>query len=221
MSEWGKIVFYYDYERPNKYGHPKNFRGLISKGYPWPGVMGMILHAYYGIRYFLERWDNKSTDFDQSCHCKRADDRAALNIAFDVFFDHRIIKPGWDSVLSATEQWKPGLNEANELTPQNKNYRNLFCGDESYGVFYICFTGNIKAGYSLKYNYLRKGEIVNDLQEAVKEDFRHEGWEEGAIPDVLFEAVSFFADYANLLDLNEIINVEAAGYELIKELMSE
>ncbi len=131
------------------------------------------------------------------------------------------VKAGLDSVRIAMQKWEPTSAEDDELSPQNKNYLHLFCGDESYGVISILFTGNIKDGYTLKYEYQRDGNLVEDLTEEVKKDFHREGWEEDKIHQELFEAVKFLNEYTDPLNPGEILNVEGPGYELIKELMSK
>lgn len=54
MSDWGRVVFYYDYELyDERKKENERARGLVSRAYLYPGVDQMILHAYNGISYFL------------------------------------------------------------------------------------------------------------------------------------------------------------------------
>lgn len=219
MSEWGKVIFYYDYERAGYRGYTENIKGLISKAYPWPGVLGLVLHAYYGTRYFLERCDKESVNFNQSFSRHCADDRAALNEAFDVFFDQGMIKAGLDAVMMTMEEWDFSQTEGYDGEREDENYFNLFGGDESYGVIYIRYTGNIKDGYSLKYRYMLDGEDVDDLTEAIKKDLIYEGADENELSGAEFECVAYLNDHSDPVAPDEVLNVEGSGYELIKELM--
>ena len=82
MSDWGKIAFYYDYEVDGRYGDVERMRGVVSKSYKYPGVYGMLLHAYNAMQFFLHNCDKG--DFDGRQWQNPYSGWNELNTAFDV-----------------------------------------------------------------------------------------------------------------------------------------
>lgn len=113
MSDWGLTAFYYDYEVPHRREYKCKVRGLVSRAYKYPGVPAMIMHAYSGVKYLLDRYKNEyGSDFDLVRNYGRLSDWDALNMSFDVFFDHEAIIPGLDKIESTIH--KAGLPEYKE-----------------------------------------------------------------------------------------------------------
>ena len=99
MSDWGLVAFQYDCEQIVKFvGEKRRVKGLISKAYVYPGVEGILLHAYNGVTYFLDNYKYKSTFFGLSKNDLDVSYWAEFNAAFDVFWDYRRVIPGWDKV---------------------------------------------------------------------------------------------------------------------------
>ncbi len=163
MSDWGKVLFYYDYERENKYAPNalERVKGVVSKSYKYPGTDGMILHALYGLNYFFKHYDKWYCDFNLG-HSGWEE----MNIAFDVLFDFYDIARGVDSV----EQIMNNIKEINDIENYLVNCEGL------YGWIFISYTGNLKDGHKLKYGYFSPGKerVIKSLKNALAEDGRWE-----------------------------------------------
>ena len=142
MSDWGIINFYYDYEvRGGGKKENERVRGLVSKAYAYPGVDEMILHAFNGIRYFMERKDRGSR-FRGECFDQWNGGMAELNQAFDTFFEYGHISIGSSNVAQVIF----------DTSVDNIGYRLTGC-EGMYGWLFMSYTGNPKDGYTLKYGY--------------------------------------------------------------------
>ena len=215
MGDWGKLAFYYDYEKEHRFKETPRVRGLISKTYQYPRVIGMILHAYYGIRYFFERDEDKRCDFDA---CNLEDDYSAwaeLNTAFDVFFDYGAVANGGNSVK--------GVIKANKTADEDmQDY--LFNCEGTYGWLYISYTGNLKEGNTLKYAYeygygYEDDVELGDLRRALEIELKHTQEPLGDEMKVkIEEAISFFEENAVLMTEEEFRKLESDGVEWLKEV---
>lgn len=218
MSEWGKVVFYYDYERDDN-RRPyvtKNAKGIISKAYKYPGVEGMVLHAYYGVNYFLERYNRKNMDFSMinefgDICTSQLDDWAELNTAFDVFFNYFHVELGIDDVGYVLDNYE-------DYTDDDKLEYDLFNCEGSYGYLFIMFTGNPRDGYKLKYAY--DYEKLYSIEDALKE-LRRERLE-GAFAEAEKDAIKFFEENATLItDTKEFCSIGDKGLNCVKEIIEK
>ena len=154
MSEWGRVIFYYDYELTDTSSvSAKNVRGLVSKAYKNIGVEGIITHAYSGIRYFLKRFNHKYSDYHMSLdNIHRLSDWEALNTVFDVFFEEEYVHLGVNDVRNVLDRWQDYKPESEQLKDE------LFNCEGTFGWLYMSFTGNARDGYVLKYGYEYQGD---------------------------------------------------------------
>ena len=162
MSEWGLVSFRYDYERLDRRGEPQQIKGIISKAYKYPGIIGMVLHAQNGLEYFKKRCDHSSFDFGLPENPSPILDWAKLSMAFDVFFDQRYVDPGIDTVSKVLNHWEE--NEE-EYMSGDKLRNDLFNCEGSWGWLFINYTGNMKEGFKTEYGYYFRGELM-DIQRA-------------------------------------------------------
>lgn len=219
MSDWGRVVFYYDYEAYNYNKEKKHVRGLISKAYMCPGVDGMILHAYNGIRYFLEHKDLRAYSrmyFDGN----RFDDHycgmAELNQAFDTFFEAGHISLGYSDVELV-------INNTSLEDEKDIGYHLYMC-EGMYGWLYMCFTGNMEDGYDLKYGYKygyvnEKWDIV-DVEKAldIYKDKHKLASEDLYNRELLDDAIIFFKENAILMSKEEFLETEALGIDWVSDM---
>lgn len=162
MSEWGLVAFHYDYERLDRRGNPEQIKGFISKAYKYPGIIRMALHAKNGLEYFKERCDNGHFDFGLSLSPSPTNTWKELNLAFDVFFDHRCVDPGIDTVSVAIKHWK---EHEEEYLSGDKLRDYLFNCEGFWGWLYISYTGSIKEGFKTQYGYYFREKLM-DIQGA-------------------------------------------------------
>lgn len=218
MSEWGRVALYYDYVKEDKWMGEKRVRGLVSKAYKYPDVLGMILHAYYGTMHFLAKKDDEYDSLDGENCVSDISGWAELNTAFDVFWDYQVICNGSDSVRGI-------LSEGDQVAPKDWN-NYLFNCEGSDGWLFIKYTGNPQDGYSLKYGYfygygdLDRAE-VGDLRRAMEICCKHrkQSVEERFGPD-FDEVLTFFDENASLMDEEEFWGIEDLGIAWIKEMVS-
>lgn len=158
MSDWGKVVLYYDYEKENTgYAETPHVRGIVSKSYKYPGIEGMILHAFGGLQYFLRTLNSKYTSYDMSTMDSSYDYKNLCG-AFDTFFDFGIVNYGPNAAERVIEK---GLTSADDI------HAELFNCEGTYGWLYFNYTGNPKDGYTCKYAYNLKGKLYS-LEEAFR-----------------------------------------------------
>ncbi len=223
MSDWGRVAFYYDYVAHNKRKKEnERVRGLISKAYKYPGVDQMILHAYNGIRYFM---DHKDIESYRGMHFdgKQFDDdhsgMAELNQAFDTFFECGHISLGYSDV----EQ----VIDASSMVDKKEMAYQLYQCEGMYGWLYIRFTGNHEDGFSLKYGY-EYGYVNNewdivDVEKAlaIYKD-KHKLSSEDILPQALLdEAVQFFKENAVLMSKDEFYEMESLGIDWVCDMRKE
>lgn len=232
MSDWGRVALFYDYEKNTRYDGMRNVRGLISKAYKYPGVVGMILHAYYGIQYFLERFDNSRFHFDGEDWADEMGLYAELNTAFDVYFDFGKIDHGYDSVKRVLEKRiSDALTETNkgentDETDDEEVESLLFNCEGMYGWLYFKFTGSIETGYALKYGYYygsREYEYeVADLKRAIEIETKYNPEFAKTLEDeTIQEAIAFIEENAELMSEEEFWNIEELGAAWVKEQRSK
>lgn len=215
MSEWGRVALYYDYEIENIRGKRQRIRGLISKAYKYPGVEGMILHAYYGIGYFLALKDKEYNRLGGENWESRISGLAELNTAFDVLWDYGTVCPGIDDVRDELEK-----AEIDEDRLEN----NLFNCEGSDGWLFMKYTGNPEDGYSLKYGYFygwgsSDSVEVGNIKRAMEITcIHHETTLEEEFGPNFDEIVEFFDKEATLMDEDEFWGVEDLGVEWLKEM---
>ena len=213
MSEWGRVIFYYDYELTDTSSvSAKNVRGLVSKAYKNIGVEGIITHAYSGIRYFLKRFNHKYSDYHMSLdNIHRLSDWEALNTVFDVFFEEEYVHLGVNDVRNVLDRWQDYKPESEQLKDE------LFNCEGTFGWLYMSFTGNARDGYVLKYGYEYQGEMVGVARALLLWNQRNEG-----VSDITQEAVQFFNEKAELvLDIDEWIGIEEKGEKLVADLIND
>ena len=234
MSDWGLISLYYDYEHEDKIPGTKdvqvlNIQGLVSKAYSYPGIDGMIYHAYNGVKYFWDRINAKSCwDFSLSKHINDKRNGVILpgawyelNTAFDVYFDYAYIDPGVDSVSYVLDNW----DTHPEYHSSDKNLKNhLFNCEGTYGWFFIKCTGNQRDGYKLRYayNYDCRPDSVRNIVEVYNKRLEKDGIkpEDEDTYDSLKEAIEFFEENAFLItSTNEFWDFETEPAALIRRCM--
>jgi len=217
MSDWGLVSFYYDYDKKGYWGDVHH-NGLVSKAYKYPGVLGMILHAYYGVKYFMDMQENEGLKLDGSLALSDMSDHSELNAAFDVFFMSEFIMPGFDCV-------KYALTELEKSVDDKKLDDALFNCEGMYGWIYIDYTGDIESGYKMKYGYYYGacgGYAVGDLDRALDILVNVEKrMTMDEITDDVKEAVEFFKENAVLMTKDEFRAYEDRGREYIRKVMED
>ena len=236
MSDWGLTAFYYDYEIPHRRDGMRRIKGLVSRAYKYPGVPGMIMHAYNGVRYLWERYRDEDYDFDLVREHGRLSDWDALNMSFDVLFDYNTILPGLDTIGATLRKFDPrfktddsddeegGLSGTKDGQTDDYIAHSLFSCEGMYGWIYSTFTGNPDEGYKLRYGY--NYGFVNEDWESVDmrralEIFGEKHGEHREIPEPLEEAMKFFDDNAVLIPTEEFWKTMKSGVEVVKELIKE
>lgn len=219
------VAFYYDYERLDRRGNPERIRGVVSKAYKYPGLIGMVLHAYNGLNYFRERCEIDHFDFGLPVNAFPVSDWGSLNMAFDVFFEQKYVEPGFDTVSHVLNRWD---KYEEEYKSGDRLGSDLFNCEGFYGWLDISFTGNPSDGYETKHNYYFRGES-RSIQGAADKYYsdKKENWH-GEEPfeeyykdemELVYEIASYFNDNTTLLSADE--NVEAMSVSLIRELLEQ
>ena len=236
MSDWGLTAFYYDYEIPHSYKGMNRIKGLVSRAYKYPGVPGMIMHAYNGVRYLWERYQDEYYDFDLVREYGRLSDWDALNMSFDVLFDYCTILPGYDTIKATLRKFdskgkKKDSSDETDGSSMTKDGptdgdidHSLFSCEGMYGWIFSTFTGNPDEGYKLRYGY--DYGFVNEDWESVDmrralEIYEEKHGELSEIPEPLEEAMKFFDDNAVLIPTEEFWKTMKPGVEVVKQLMKE
>lgn len=163
MSDWGHVLFYYDYE--SEAGkEPVRIRGYLGKSYRGVNSDMIMLHAFNGIRYFLA---NSRELHKEYYYCDRLGhvDLRDFETAFDVLFELGLIQTG------------------------DEFYR----GDDTLGFFVASYTGNPKDGYKLKFGYERGGKLLSrqDIEDFRKK-FRAGSRDEDVFDQYYGEVWKFF-----------------------------
>lgn len=215
MSEWGRVALYYDYEVETfRSGETKRVRGLVSRAYKYPGVKGMILHAFYGIGYFMALKDNEYSDLGGENWVSEISEFAELNTAFDVLWDYSSVCPGIDDVRGELEK-----AEIDEERLEN----NLFNCEGSDGWLFMKYTGNPEDGYSLKYGYfygwgsLDPAEVGSMNRAMEISCIHHKTTLEEEFGSNFDEIVEFFDTKATLMDEDEFWDVENLGAAWVRK----
>ncbi|SEA70228.1 hypothetical protein SAMN02910384_02093 [Pseudobutyrivibrio sp. ACV-2] len=223
MSDWGTVVFLYDYEWDFKWEFWKEdgetvretTRGIIVKHYKYSGISGIVQHAYYGMRYFMERFDHSGLDLSDYRR-GRSSSLPEIKTAFDVFMDQGIIELGYDSVEYVIKNW--GRNKKRyEEKPSELKY-DLFAGDGTDGYFYIYFSGKPETGYSLKYTYVL-GNDLHDIQHAFKNACGGE-YNYKNNKDEIDKAIKFFEEKGILITSEKDVKfIENRGATIVQQAM--
>lgn len=222
IDGWGQLIFYYDYERPEKRAYePERMKGLICKAYKFTGVNGIILHAYNGIKYFLNRYDNKFTNFSPCGYNGEIDISdttgwARLNTAFDIFFDLEDIEFGSDSGKEILTHLK---EKAEEYKNEDNLSKELYGGAQEFGLLSITFTGDPREGYALKYRYYYDENEYDDLQSVIEQynaDFGNMA-DDGFPEESVNKALEFFRE--NAVHDGSFETDDGAGF--IRELINK
>lgn len=208
MSDWGQIAFYYDYEKGYRGHDTQKNRGLISQTRAYPGVAGMMLYAYNGIRYFLMHNDGRR-NFSRTKNNSLLQEWVSLSRAFEVFFEGGWINPGVDAVQCALEE---GVLRDKELK------HSLFYCEGTYGWLFMKYTGNEKDGYALKYGYFygygsSEYEVrdFRSIYEQVLE--RKPNYFEKEVAEELEKVIVFFEENAELMTAEEFWEIEQLGVD--------
>ncbi len=225
MSDWGIVAFYYDYERIDNRGNSEPVKGVISKAYKNPGIVGMALHAINGLEYFKARCDDDWFDFGYTLNPPIVYDWPELNAAFDVFFDHKCVKLGRDNVSRIADYAK---EHEGEYLSGGQIRHELFDCEGTWGWFYIRYTGNAKEGYKTEYVYCFPEEPT-DLKSAAdkyyskkRESSRsREEFEENykGEMDLVYEVADYFKENATLLP--SMTDFERSCESLIRKRIKE
>ncbi len=223
MSDWGTVVFLYDYEWDFKWdfwnevgeAEREKTQGIIVKHYDASGISGIVQHAYYGMRYFMERFDRYSLDLSDYRR-GRSSNLREVKTAFDVFMDQGIIDLGLDSVEHVIKNW--GRNKKRyEEKPSELKY-DLFAGDGTDGYFYIYFSGKPETGYSLKYTYVL-GHDLHDIQHAFKKACGGESNYKNN-KDEIDKAIKFFEEKGILITSEKDVKfIENRGATIVQQAM--
>ena len=222
MGDWGKVIFLYDYEcdhkvefwREDSETYRGKTQGMFVKNYRYNGRDGILLHAYYGMRYFMERFDHSNLDL--AGYRNSFSNLAEIDTAFDVFMDIGKIELGFNSVEDVVKNWGRNKKRYEEKTSELKN--DLFDGDESEGAFYIYFSGKPETGYTLKYAY-KLGNEIQDILQAIEN-----AWECGYYyenhKEEIDKAIKFFEEKGTLITSNKDLKfIENRGTTIVQQAM--
>ena len=221
MGDWGKVIFLYDYEcdhkvefwREDSETYRGKTQGMFVKNYRYNGRDGILLHAYYGMRYFMERFDHSNLDL--AGYRNSYSNLAEIDTAFDVFMDIGKIELGFNSVEDVVKNWGRNKKRYEEKTSELKN--DLFHGDETDGVFYIYFSGKPETGYTLKYAY----KLVNEIQDILQAI--ENAWECGYYEqhkEEIDKAIKFFEENGTLMTSEKDLKfIENRGATLVQQAM--
>ena len=216
MSDWGLVAFYYDYEH-EVHGETEHIRGLVSKAYKNTGVDGMILHAFNGVRYYLDHKDSKYCDF--TLHLGRlVSDWHELNTAFDVFFDLKMPESGAYMVRYTAEHFREYADDPNR---ENLIVRNLFSCEGTLGYIFISYTGDPVNGYYLKYAYEYGSEDnLLDFRTALETGHWGRDWKEKLQP-YMDDIIAYFEEHASIAKREEFSGgVVMQGLSFMMERLS-
>lgn len=161
MSDWGKIVLYYDFEPEVPYrflrNEPTRVRGLISKAYCGQGMLSLLYRGMNGFEYFLGNIKDKYSTFDGK---KSFIDRVSgakwddLNVSFDVDFDHREIDLGTDCVSPVIKKVMAIAADNSAAFDEKRLSDELFMCEGTDGFLYMSYTGDPQNGYTAKYGFI-------------------------------------------------------------------
>ncbi|SCY25911.1 hypothetical protein SAMN02910292_01232 [Lachnospiraceae bacterium XBB2008] len=215
MSDWGLVSFRYDCEQIIKHvGKKRRVKGLISKAYDYPGMEGILLHAYNGVKYFLEAKNYKTLFFGLSKRDLEGSNWAEFDTAFDVFWDSGVIKPGYDNVKHVMNRW----DQLGGYDSDEKLQYDLFSCEGMYGFLHISYTSNLDGEEELKYGYLYEDKVL-DIKGALDEYARIRDISED-LPDYLKEIITFFDDNAKFIGSEDAYwEMEKQGVALIHDVM--
>ncbi len=209
MSDWGKIAFYYDYEVEGRYGDVERMRGVVSKSYKYPGVYGMLLHAYNAMQFFFHNCDKG--DFDGRQWQNPYSGWNELNTAFDVYFDYGAIDCGGND-----------LKYAFDSTEEKDMRSGLFDCEGMYGWLYISYTGTLEDGYTLKYGYEYGQDDeygIGDFRRALKLYEKDRKLNLGKKDkEEMEEMISFFEVNAQVMTRKEFSDFEINCVNWVKEV---
>lgn len=228
MSEWGRVVFYYDYEKEipgfgTEESVTRRYRGMISKAYKYPGIMGVIVHAVDGVEYFVRRMGERHYDIDGTRHYLGTgftDDLPELIEAFDVLWKDGSVQVGIDSVEDTVKK----LFDGEEI--KDLNYE-LFACEGTDGFCYITFTGNPRDGYEKKFGYYCGYATVEDklidARTAARIYWEHYGLSDEEIEEKLKNEWydEFEKEYTLFESEDEFWAVEDLGVDWIRELAED
>lgn len=208
MSDWGQIAFYYDYEMEHRWRGTQKNRGLISQAHAYPGISGMMLYAYNGIRHFLMHNDGRR-NFSRTKNNSVKQEWVSLSRAFEVFFELGWIDPGVDTVQCALEE---GVLRDKELK------YSLFHCEGTYGWLYMKYIGNEKDGYALKYGYFysygSSEYEVRDFRSVYEHVLeRKPDYFEKEVAEELEKVILFFEENAELMTAEEFWEIEQLGVD--------
>ena len=217
MGDWGLISFRYDCEQKLKFPNEiRRVKGLISKAYKYPGVEGMLLHAYNGVKYFLEHYENKQLFYGLEKKDLEISEWAEFNTAFDIYWDYRKVDLGYDIVKEIVTQW----DTTDEYKSDDKLQNDLFSCEGMYGWLLIGYISNLDGKHELKYGYFYNNEI-RDMKGVLDEYASNHGIS-AEIPDYLKKIIMFFNDNAIVIkSKDEYWEMEKQGVELIREIMED
>lgn len=214
MSEWGRVVFYYDFERdlPSRFGRSgsgetERITGLISKAYKYPSMLGLIIHAVNGFRYFLDNADDEDSSFDGSLHFLDSflpSRWEELNTSFDIFWDNKKILLGVDSVTHVVDRIKRRLADGREYDAEHID-NDLYSCEGTDGYMVIRFTGDPVHGHTAKYGfvcgYAGVEEKFMDAKTAAGIYMEHAGYSDEEIAEVMNdELFTFIDEYLEMFD---------------------
>ncbi|MCR4781713.1 MAG: hypothetical protein K5851_03035 [Lachnospiraceae bacterium] len=221
MGDWGKVIFLYDYEcdyksefwREDSETYREKTQGMFVKNYRSEGRDGVLLHAYYGMRYFMERFDHSNLDL--AGYRNSFSNLAEIDTAFDVFMDIGRIELGFNSVEDVVKNWGRNKKRYEEKTSELKY--DLFGVDETDGVFYIYFSGKPETGYTLKYAYRPENEI-QDLLPAIENDWERYYYRK--YKEEIDKAIKFFEEKGTLITSNKDLKfIENRGTTIVQQAM--
>ncbi len=227
MSDWGKVLLYYDYEGLSGYSskEPRRIRGLVSKAYQSPGTDGMILHAYNGLEYFKEHCNNREIFYDLKDYYRGFPGWEELSKAFDVFFDLKSIHCGYDDVkyiMDRREEYKEKEESFKEIEDRITNVEGTF------GWIFMSYTGNMKEGNKLRYGYFAPGiePVIKGFRDALYENglwycFNNKDYPEET-REHLEPLFKVFEEEASLITSEEEFwEIGRKSAEYIKEIIDE
>ena len=232
MGDWGKVIFLYDYEydyklefwREDSEISREKTQGIIVKTYRHHGIDGIVQHAYYGMRYFMERFTQLNLGLSEY-RCYRGDlmgvdlsNLTEINTAFDIFMDQGKIALGYNPVKDVIRNWGRNKKKYEEKPSELKD--DLFGGDESDGVFYIYYSGNPDNGYTLQYAYKLGTEIL-DIQHVFKNALDGESVYKNNKEEI-DKAIKFFEENGTLITSEKDLKfIENRGASLVQQALED
>lgn len=196
MSEWGRILFYYDYEiedteRKDVPDAKKRVKGVVSKAYKYPEIEGLFMHGANGMASFLTNYKNPKYTMDTVSGFINEDAAGwdYVNEAFDSIAEDGSRPYSVDSVLEiidnleSFETQEPGSDEKYDL---DKICYYLCSCEGTDGFLYFSFTGDPENGYKAKYGYYCGYGMVEEKFIDIKTALRI-FWGHNAVDDELTE----------------------------------